>query len=86
VRRLATAFIRRSLLRREFAEGASKLAHSAAGDEQLSALHPAYGIRLPPMPAPASVLVDGAAHAQFIFVAEQGERLMREIVRFLSEP
>ena len=25
-------------------------------------------------------------HAQHIFVAQKGERLMREIVRFLSEP
>ena len=28
---------------------------------------------------------DGAAHAQFIFETPQGERLMREILRFLSE-
>ena len=32
------------------------------------------------------VLLDGSAHAQFIFETEQGERLMREILRFLSEP
>jgi dienelactone hydrolase len=32
------------------------------------------------------VLLDGAAHAQFIFDTEQGERLMGEILRFLSEP
>ena len=30
------------------------------------------------------VLLDGSAHAQFIFETEQGERLMREIFRFLS--
>lgn len=32
------------------------------------------------------VILDGSAHAQFIFATEQGERLMREILRFLSEP
>lgn len=32
------------------------------------------------------VILDGSAHAQFIFEAEQGEQLMREILRFLSEP
>jgi pimeloyl-ACP methyl ester carboxylesterase len=30
------------------------------------------------------VLLDGSAHAQFIFETDQGERLMREILRFLS--
>jgi alpha/beta superfamily hydrolase len=32
------------------------------------------------------IILDGAAHAQFIFSTDQGERLMREILRFLSEP
>jgi pimeloyl-ACP methyl ester carboxylesterase len=32
------------------------------------------------------VILDGSAHAQHIFKTEQGERLMREILRFLSEP
>ena len=32
------------------------------------------------------VILDGSAHAQFIFETEQGDRLMREILRFLSEP
>jgi pimeloyl-ACP methyl ester carboxylesterase len=32
------------------------------------------------------VILDGSAHAQFIFTTAQGERLMREIVRFLSAP
>ena len=32
------------------------------------------------------VILDGAAHAQFIFHTDQGARLMREILRFLSEP
>ena len=30
------------------------------------------------------VILDGSAHAQFIFETEQGERLMKEILRFLS--
>ena len=29
-------------------------------------------------------ILDGSAHAQFLFQTEQGERLMREILRFLS--
>ncbi len=32
------------------------------------------------------VVLEGSAHAQFIFQTDQGERLMREILRFLSEP
>ena len=32
------------------------------------------------------VILEGSAHAQHIFGTEQGERLMREIQRFLSEP
>jgi alpha/beta superfamily hydrolase len=32
------------------------------------------------------VILEGPAHAQFIFETEQGERLMREILRFLSAP
>jgi pimeloyl-ACP methyl ester carboxylesterase len=32
------------------------------------------------------VILDGSAHAQFLFATDQGERLMREILRFLSEP
>jgi pimeloyl-ACP methyl ester carboxylesterase len=32
------------------------------------------------------VILEGSAHAQFIFQTGQGERLMREILRFLSEP
>ena len=31
------------------------------------------------------VVLEGSAHAQFIFETDQGERLMREIVRFLEE-
>jgi pimeloyl-ACP methyl ester carboxylesterase len=32
------------------------------------------------------IILDGSAHAQFLFATDQGERLMHEIVRFLSEP
>ena len=34
----------------------------------------------------ALVILDGSAHAQFIFQTDQSERLMREILRFLSAP
>jgi len=32
------------------------------------------------------VLLDGNAHAQFLFNTDQGERLMKEILQFLTEP
>ena len=32
------------------------------------------------------VILEGSAHAQHIFETDQGERLMRDILRFLSEP
>jgi pimeloyl-ACP methyl ester carboxylesterase len=32
------------------------------------------------------IIVDGSAHAQFLFQTDQGERVMREILRFLSMP
>ena len=32
------------------------------------------------------VILEGSAHAQHIFGTDQGEQLMREILRFLSEP
>jgi pimeloyl-ACP methyl ester carboxylesterase len=32
------------------------------------------------------VVLEGSAHAQFLFDTDQGERLMREILRFLSAP
>ena len=32
------------------------------------------------------IILDGSAHAQHIFDTDQGERLMHEILRFLSEP
>lgn len=30
------------------------------------------------------IIVDGSAHAQFLFQTDQGEKVMREILRFLS--
>ena len=32
------------------------------------------------------IVVDGSAHAQFLFQTEQGDRVLREILRFLSMP
>ncbi len=32
------------------------------------------------------VILEGSAHAQYLFQTDQGERLMREILRFLSAP
>ena len=32
------------------------------------------------------VVLDGSAHAQFLFATDQGERLMREILQFLCKP
>jgi hypothetical protein len=32
------------------------------------------------------IIVDGSAHAQLLFQTEQGERVLREIIRFLSVP
>jgi len=32
------------------------------------------------------IILDGSAHAQFLFATDQGERLMREILRFLTQP
>lgn len=38
-------------------------------------------------PEPKELLIlEGSAHAQFLFETDQGERLLREIVRFLSAP
>jgi hypothetical protein len=37
-------------------------------------------------PGPKELIVlDGSAHAQFLFTTDQGDRVMREILRFLSE-
>jgi pimeloyl-ACP methyl ester carboxylesterase len=32
------------------------------------------------------IVLDGSAHAQFLFATDQGDRLMREILRFLTQP
>jgi hypothetical protein len=32
------------------------------------------------------IVLDGSAHAQFLFTSEQGERVIDEILRFLSAP
>jgi pimeloyl-ACP methyl ester carboxylesterase len=38
-------------------------------------------------PAPKQlIVVDGSAHAQFLFLTDQGELVMRDILRFLSQP
>lgn len=52
------------------------------------------GLRLPGIqaqyekaPQPKQLIVlDGSAHAQFLFQSDQNARVMREIIRFLSEP
>jgi dienelactone hydrolase len=52
------------------------------------------GLRLPEIsrhfaqaPEPKKlVILEGSAHAQFLFATDQGQRLMNEILRFLSEP
>jgi len=52
----------------------------------------ADGLRLPGIraqyekaPEPKELIIlDGSAHAQFLFQTDQGERVMREILRFLS--
>jgi pimeloyl-ACP methyl ester carboxylesterase len=57
-------------------------------------LGPGDRLRLPTIrehyektPGPKELIVlEGTAHAQFIFATDQGERLMREILRFLSAP
>ena len=54
----------------------------------------AEGLRLPHIRAQYEkaiepkelVIVEGNAHAQFLFQTDQGERVMREILRFLSAP
>ncbi len=54
----------------------------------------AEGLRLPKIrrqyeraPEPKELIIlDGSAHAQFLFQTDQGERLMRDILRFLTAP
>ena len=48
---------------------------------------PAVRAQYEKAPQPKELLVlEGSAHAQFIFGTEQGPRLMAEILRFLSQP
>jgi pimeloyl-ACP methyl ester carboxylesterase len=54
----------------------------------------ADGLRLPGIracydktPGPKDLIVlDGSAHAQYLFQTDQGERVMREILKFLTAP
>lgn len=56
------------------------------GDERRPRL-PAIRDQFERAPDPKKmVLLDGSAHAQFLFDSDQGERLLGEILRFLSEP
>lgn len=57
-----------------------------SGDNKIPRL-PGIRERYERTPGPKEwISLEGSAHAQFIFETEQGERLMREILRFLSEP
>ena len=48
---------------------------------------PALRAHFEKAPDPKELIVlEGSAHAQFIFATDQGERVMREILRFLSAP
>ena len=54
---------------------------SGAGIKRLSAIRDQYERATEPKQL---VILEGSAHAQFIFETEQGDRLMQEILRFLS--
>lgn len=56
---------------------------TARGTPRLVAIREQY--RRAPEPKELMIL-DGSAHAQFIFQTDQGERLLTEIIRFLSKP
>lgn len=55
----------------------------ADGTPRLVAIRQQYESAPPPKEL---VVLDGSAHAQFLFETDQGDRLMREILRFLSAP
>ncbi len=60
-----------------------KLFLSSRGDQRAEQIRQEYA----KAPEPKDLIfLDGSAHAQHIFATEQGDRLMREILRFLSEP
>ena len=66
-----------------------KLFITARDDTTVSGTHRLVRIREQYERAPEPkelVILDGSAHAQFIFQTAQGEQLMREILRFLSAP
>lgn len=56
---------------------------TARGEPRLAAIRDQYERA----PGPRELLVlEGSAHAQFLFATGEGERLLREIVRFLTAP
>lgn len=60
-----------------------KLFITSGGDPRLPAIREQYERAAEPKKL---VTLGGSAHAQHIFATPEGERLMREILRFLSEP
>ncbi|HEX9166383.1 MAG TPA: alpha/beta fold hydrolase [Gemmatimonadales bacterium] len=56
---------------------------TAAGIPRLEAIRDQFDRAADPKEL---LVLDGAAHAQFLFESDQGERLIREILRFLSSP
>jgi pimeloyl-ACP methyl ester carboxylesterase len=57
----------------------------ARGDHELRL--PGIRAQYEKAPEPKELIVlDGSAHAQYLFQTDQGDRLMREILRFLSAP
>ncbi|HEV8581193.1 MAG TPA: alpha/beta fold hydrolase [Thermoanaerobaculia bacterium] len=56
---------------------------SGSGTPRLGAIREQFAKALEPKEL---VVLEGSAHAQFLFQTDQGERLLREIVRFLSAP
>jgi dienelactone hydrolase len=57
-----------------------------SGDQKIPRL-PAIRAQYEKAPGPKDlVLLDGSAHAQFIFDTDQGEKLLSEILKFLAAP
>jgi pimeloyl-ACP methyl ester carboxylesterase len=56
---------------------------TAAGVPRLEAIQHQFSRAADPKEL---LVLDGAAHSQFLFESDQGERLMRELLRFLSTP
>jgi pimeloyl-ACP methyl ester carboxylesterase len=57
----------------------------ASGDHELRL--PGIREQYEKAPKPKELIVlDGSAHAQYLFQTDQGDRVMREILRFLSAP